>query len=204
MTILLIRHGETALNVGRVLQPADTPLSARGRAQAAALAQRLASMQVRAILSSDLPRAQQTAQAISAACGLEIVFEPLLQERNFGDWRGRPYDSLEQDPLSLDAAPPHGESAAVFEARVAAAFGIVRAHRARLTGPLVVVTHGLVIGAMLGSHVQLPPGRERPGRMANTSLTQCAESPPHLASLVDCTAHLDAALSADPLSLSGG
>ena len=34
MTLLLIRHGETALNVARVLQPADTPLSARGVAQA--------------------------------------------------------------------------------------------------------------------------------------------------------------------------
>ena len=32
-TLLLIRHGETALNVARVLQPADTPLSARGLLQ---------------------------------------------------------------------------------------------------------------------------------------------------------------------------
>ena len=32
----LIRHGETSLNVARVLQPADTPLSARGHAQAVA------------------------------------------------------------------------------------------------------------------------------------------------------------------------
>ena len=41
MNLLLIRHGETALNVPRVLQPADTPLSARGMAQAEALAQLL-------------------------------------------------------------------------------------------------------------------------------------------------------------------
>ena len=39
MTLLIIRHGETPLNVARVLQPADTPLSANGLAQAAALAQ---------------------------------------------------------------------------------------------------------------------------------------------------------------------
>ena len=34
MSIILIRHGETAFNVARVLQPADTPLSERGIAQA--------------------------------------------------------------------------------------------------------------------------------------------------------------------------
>ena len=42
MTILLIRHGETALNAARIVQPADTPLSERGIAQARALARRLA------------------------------------------------------------------------------------------------------------------------------------------------------------------
>ena len=46
MTILLIRHGETALNVSRVLQPADTPLGTRGIAQAEALGARLVSMNV--------------------------------------------------------------------------------------------------------------------------------------------------------------
>jgi len=66
MTILLIRHGETALNVARVLQPADTPLSARGIAQAEALARWLAAMNVCAIVTSDLPRARRTS-AIGAA-----------------------------------------------------------------------------------------------------------------------------------------
>jgi len=61
MSILLIRHGETALNAARVVQPADTPLSERGAAQAAALARRLADFGIAAILSSDLPRAAQTA-----------------------------------------------------------------------------------------------------------------------------------------------
>ena len=74
MTLLLIRHGETALNAARVLQPADTPLSARGAAQAEALAGRLAAWRgaprepggapLAGILSSDLPRALATAEAI--------------------------------------------------------------------------------------------------------------------------------------------
>ena len=64
MAVVLVRHGETALNAARVLQPADTPLSARGVVQAQALARRLAATgRVAAIVSSDLPRAWRTAEA---------------------------------------------------------------------------------------------------------------------------------------------
>ena len=53
MTLLLVRHGETALNASRTLQPAATPLSARGLAQAAAVAARIAALRPAAVLSSD-------------------------------------------------------------------------------------------------------------------------------------------------------
>lgn len=56
MSIILVRHGETALNVSRVLQPPDTPLSQRGQAQARAVALRLADEPVAALVSSDLLR----------------------------------------------------------------------------------------------------------------------------------------------------
>jgi hypothetical protein len=42
MSIILVRHGETALNAARVMQPADTPLSDLGKAQVLAVARRLA------------------------------------------------------------------------------------------------------------------------------------------------------------------
>jgi 2,3-bisphosphoglycerate-dependent phosphoglycerate mutase len=156
MSLLLIRHGETALNVARVLQPADTPLSARGVAQAEALAQRLATLGIGAIVSSDLPRALRTAQAIAAATGAPIETSALLQERNFGDWRGQPYDALAIDPLTLQEAPPGGESVAAFEQRVARAFARVVELQALRGGTLAVVSHGLVIRAMLAALVRLP------------------------------------------------
>ena len=65
MSLFFIRHGETALNVARVLQPSDTPLNERGLAQARALGARLAGSGIAHILSSDLPRALQTGQAIA-------------------------------------------------------------------------------------------------------------------------------------------
>jgi 2,3-bisphosphoglycerate-dependent phosphoglycerate mutase len=204
MTLLLIRHGETALNVARVLQPADTPLSERGLAQARALAARLASMNVRAVVSSDLPRTVQTAQTISAATGAPVETTPLLQERNFGDWRGLPYDGIAGNRLAMNDAPPNGESIAQFEQRVAAAFAHVVARQAAIGGTVAVVTHGLVLRALLASHVALGAGMAGVEHFGNTSLSVIATPAPHIASLVNCTAHLDDATGDNVRALSGG
>ena len=208
MTILLIRHGETALNVARVLQPADTPLSARGIAQAEALARWLAAMNVCAIVTSDLPRARRTAQAIAAATGAAPEATPLLRERNFGDWRGKPYDGMATNPLTMEEAPPNGESMAAFEQRVAQAFAHVVLRHATLGiepgATLAVVTHGLVIRALLATRVQLNAGMTPPAHLGNTSLSIFDATPPHLVSLLNCTLHLDAAAGDDANALSGG
>lgn len=209
--LLIIRHGETPLNAARVMQPVDTPLSERGLAQAAALARRLAAAdgapRPAAIVSSDLPRALATAQALAEALGLPVQTTPLLHERNFGDLRGRPYDSLGFDPLASDAAPPNGESQAAFAARCAAAWAWLLAQRAAAGGPLAIVTHGLVIKQwLLHGPLTLPSGMARPERLANTSLTVAEAAAPFTVARVDCTAHLsaDGGVGEDAHSLSGG
>ena len=204
MSILLIRHGETALNVARVLQPADTPLSLRGVAQAEALAQRLASMRVTAIVSSDLPRALATARAIAAATGAPLETSLLLRERDFGDWRGQPYDGMAVNPLTMLDAPPGGESAAAFAGRVAQAFEYIVRRRAALGGTLAVVTHGLVIRALLASHLSMSVSAELPAHLGNTSLSVVDAQPPYRVTLLNCTRHLDAGSNDDAAALSGG
>ena len=204
MTLLFVRHGETALNAARVMQPADTPLSPRGQAQAQAVAQRLAAMQPVALLSSDLPRALQTAEAIAAATGLPVQTTPLLHERNFGDFRGRPHASFDFDPVTMDEAPPDGESMPEFLDRVVRAFDAAVRLRATLHGPLVVVSHGLVIRALLGPQVALAAGVAPPARIGNTSVTEVEAEPPHRALRVDCLQHLRGAVAEDGQSLSGG
>lgn len=203
MTLLLIRHGETALNVARVLQPPDTPLSERGLAQAEALGRRLAREGVAAILSSDLPRALQTAQAIAMRTGAPIETTPLLQERNFGDWRGRPYEGMSTFPLTMQQAPPNGESMPDFQARVAAAFALAVARQTARGGRLAVVTHGLVIRAVLAT-VRLADGVAAPEHLGNTSLSLVEPRPPFVASLLNCTAHLDEEMRDNARALSGG
>ena len=210
MRILLIRHGETPLNVARVLQPMDTPLSIRGVEQATALARRLMRIQVAAVMSSDLPRARHTAELISAASGAPLEVNELLRERNFGGWRGLAYDRLPENPLTMTDAPPHGESLAAFELRIAHAFACIVRRAAKFEAEggtaLAVVTHGLVIQEMLKTYIQLPAGAEMPMHLGNTSLTIFAARPPHKASLVNGTGHLDVPGGArdDPNALSGG
>ncbi len=66
--VLLVRHGLTATTGTRLTGwTPGIPLDDRGRAQAAALAARLAAVPLDAIISSPLDRCRQTADAIAAA-----------------------------------------------------------------------------------------------------------------------------------------
>jgi broad specificity phosphatase PhoE len=65
-TVLLIRHGETAWNWGKIFRGiADIPLNENGRAQASLLAKALALRRIDAAYSSPLARAQEAAQSSS-------------------------------------------------------------------------------------------------------------------------------------------
>jgi broad specificity phosphatase PhoE len=205
MSIILVRHGETALNAARVLQPAATPLSERGRLQARAVAERVAQNRasVGAIISSDLPRAVETAEAIAAACAMEFDRSPLLQERNFGDLRGTAYDDLDFDPLVMQEAPPGGESVAAFVERVAAALALLCERREALRGDLVVVSHGLVIKTIIERHLALMPGASMPASISNTALTIFAPQAPYQVSVLNCAAHLSDDLREHARALSG-
>ncbi len=204
MAILLLRHGETALNAARVLQPADTPLSERGQAQARALAARLSGGRIAAILSSDLPRALMTAAPLAERCGLSVRTSALLQERNFGALRGRAYDTLGFDPQVMDEAPEGGESTADFARRVRQAFEEMLAQHVGLDGDLAVVTHGLLIRVLLAGALQLDAERLHGLTLANTSVSIFDAAPPHALSLLNCTRHLDVDGDVLPRGLSGG
>jgi probable phosphoglycerate mutase len=188
--IYLIRHGETELNATRVVQPSDTPLNARGQAQAARLALRLSSLGVQHVLCSDLERARMTAQPLQDATNARIEYTPLLQERNFGDLRGRPYAELREDIFARDFVPPGGESWPDFDARVSEAWQRVAALAASVAGNLAVVTHGLVCGSVAGRFLSLPSGHSVPARWGNTSVTSCERAAPHLVQILNCVGHL--------------
>ena len=192
MTILLVRHGETDGNAARILQRPDIPLNERGVRQAEQLARRLSTDRFVHILCSDLLRARMTAAPIAARSGIAIEENPLLQERNFGDLRGTPIAELAEDPFGPHFAPPNGEDWPTFHARVADAFAFIVSNRKKVSGTLVVVTHGLVCRALVERHVRLPEGVLVPERFDNTGITVLHEDEPHEASLINCTRHLAA------------
>jgi broad specificity phosphatase PhoE len=189
--IFLIRHGETVGNASRVVQLPDSPLSPRGIAQAERLARRLAHEGVARIVSSDLARAATTAGILHRATGAPLAFEPLLQERNFGDLRGTAYADLAVDIFDADYAPPGGETWPVFHARVDRAWERVCALAGASGGHLAVVTHGLVCRSLAARRLVLPDGEAAPLRWANTSVTIVEDPAPWRVRLLNCIAHLD-------------
>jgi probable phosphoglycerate mutase len=201
--IILVRHGETALNAAHVVQPEDTPLNARGQAQAELVAARLRELGAAYVLCSDLPRARMTAEPIVHATGASLQHDALLQERNFGDLRGRPYAELKQDIFAPDYVPPNGESWPQFDARVARAWSRVTERAAAVQGNLVVVTHGLVCRSIAHQFLSFPAGEQPPRSWGNTSVTICARVAPHSVALLNCTAHLSALTGNDPNAISG-
>lgn len=119
LTLYLVRHGETDSNAeGRLQGHLPVPLNARGRRQADRLAQRLAGVPLDAILSSDLPRAQQTAEIIATAKGLPVFTDARWREINLGHWQGKLYREVKQAMDAADWHSPSGESRAQMRARV--------------------------------------------------------------------------------------
>lgn len=162
MTILyLIRHGETDWNVEKRWQGhADVPLNERGRQQAIHIAQQLAGVGLAAIYSSDLQRAVETAQALSATTHLVVQIDPRLREIDQGDWQGllaeeveaRYGDILRQRRLEpLDISPPGGETVRQVRDRVLAAIEDIR--RSYPQQKVAIVSHGFAL-ALARVHYQ--------------------------------------------------
>lgn len=189
-TILLIRHGETAWNAERRLQGhLDIALNAEGERQAAALGAALARERVDAIISSDLARARQTAEAIArargpAAAGSSVVQrDPQLRERCYGGFEGLLYSEIAaRFPLEfaawqardIDAVLPpgknQGETFRHFFARVTAA---ILDHAARHPGQtLALVAHGGVLECAYRAALGLPLETPRDFKVHNASINR--------------------------------
>jgi glucosyl-3-phosphoglycerate phosphatase len=167
--LLLVRHGATAFNQERRWQGQhDSPLSVEGRAEAQALAARVAAVHPEAIYSSDLPRARETAAAIAQLTGLEPAFDPRWREVDVGEWLGlTPEEVQGRYPagyarwLAGGTGWEQGESYPEMAARgLAAVREVVEAH-AGATRPVVCVTHGGVIRAIVMHVLGMPPGARR-------------------------------------------
>lgn len=93
--ILLIRHGRVAWNAKSAYTGwTDVPLDECGREEAALVAQRLKTVNLAAVYSSDLCRARNTAEIIASQHPLGVEIEPNLKEVNYGEWEGLSIDEV--------------------------------------------------------------------------------------------------------------
>jgi probable phosphoglycerate mutase len=162
LTLLLVRHGQSEWNAAGLLQgqTPHVPLTELGHRQAAAAAAELvaAGHLPRALISSDLRRAVQTAQHCAARTGLPVATTPALREQGYGVLEGRPSRELWD---LVDWTDPHwsaegGESLAQLHARVA---GYLAELQADPPAPVVaLVTHGDTIRAAQAVVAGLGPG----------------------------------------------
>lgn len=136
--ILLIRHGATP-TTGQVL-PGRAPglhLSERGRAQSREVAERLAGLELQAVYSSPMERAQETAAPTVQAQNLELRTDERLIECEFGEWTGATLSDLYPLPewKSVQQTPsqfrfPGGESFVEMQERMVRCLGdLAERHR---------------------------------------------------------------------------
>jgi len=154
--LILARHGRTEHNAqGRLLGRLDPPLDELGRTQALALADAVVAdaerrgATITAVVTSPLRRTTETATAIAAAAGLEVVADDRWIELDYGDFDGRPLADVPADVWRAwradpTFAPPGGESLADLRVRVEAALSSLGRDGGALdphTADVVVVSH---------------------------------------------------------------
>ncbi|MFI8512209.1 bifunctional RNase H/acid phosphatase [Streptomyces sp. NPDC085460] len=167
-TFVLLRHGETALTPEKRFSGSggsDPGLSEAGHRQAAAVADALAARgTIQHIVSSPLTRCRQTAEAVAARLGLDVVVEPGLRETDFGAWEGLTFAEVRaRYPEDMDAwlASPKaaptggGESFTAVTRRVSAARDRLAAAHAGRT--VLLVSHVTPIKTLVRLALGAPP-----------------------------------------------
>ena len=166
--IYLMRHGETIWNAEKRLQgQQDTPLTAKGVAQAQAFGRALAAdvpdPAACRLIASPLGRAWQTAVLAVTGMGRNpsgIELEPRLMEHAFGAWEGLNQDDLNRDHADALAArladkwnvpATDGESYALVADRVGAWLA-----EQDESETLIVVCHGVIARVLRGLYASMP------------------------------------------------
>ncbi|MEO9327431.1 histidine phosphatase family protein [Gordonia aurantiaca] len=186
--LILLRHGQTEYNASSRMQgQLDTDLSELGVRQANSAAIALAKRQPKAIWSSDLKRARDTAEALAQRTGLTVRTDVRLRETHLGEWQGMTHHEVDAVMPGArvvwrdDATwtPPGGESRVdVANRSIPLVDELIELFPDWGVGdnpeaPVVLVAHGGVIAAMTAALLRLPVDNWPVfGGLANTSWVQ--------------------------------
>ncbi len=161
-TFLLIRHGDTdAVDKVMAGTAPGWHLNERGKQQAEDLALRLANIPIRAIYTSPLERAIETAAPLAKSQGLVPRQVEALGEIRLGRWDGLTIDELAGredwrrfNSFRSGVRAPGGEMMAETQLRMVQQLDCLRARHARET--VAVVSHGDPLRAVLAWYLGIP------------------------------------------------
>lgn len=165
--VILWRHGQTDWNTENRFQGhSDIPLNAVGRYQVKQAARILRDLEPTKIISSDLSRAFNTAEALAELTGLEVIIDRRLRETHGGSWEGKTgaenrANDYERFIRWIDGndepAGGNGEKRSEVAARATEAIrSAIDIDDPALEERLVVVTHGGTARCILGALLDLP------------------------------------------------
>jgi len=199
--IIAVRHGETDWNAtARIQGQQDVGLNERGQWQALQVARALAGEPLAAIYTSDLQRAQATAEPLARAARLALVSEVGLRERHFGDFEGRTFRQIEQELPDEARAwrsrvpewrPPRGgESLLQLRERVSQT--VHRIAKRHAGEAIVMVAHGGVLDALYRVATGQVVNSPRTWELPNGAINRLLWTPGGIAVIGWCdTQHLD-------------
>jgi probable phosphoglycerate mutase len=155
-TVYFVRHGQSIANASAIFQPPDSPLSKTGRRQAASIARRVSRLGAKALLSSTLLRARETAEVIAQAAGLVPEYSDLFVERmKPASINGKPLGDAEAQAIwtewnkTLYTPGARVEDGENFDDLIARADAAVAHLEARAETSIAVVTHGYFFRTMV-------------------------------------------------------
>lgn len=174
LTVLLVRHGETAHTQSKAMSGSSVPgppLAPAGRVQAAKAADLVFRVgrtvwpdvhHPSELRASPMVRTQETAGSVGRRLGLPVVTDPAFAECDFGAWEGRTAAQIEADDRGLlrrfyetaSVAAPGGESLVDVGTRVEEGLGRLLAEGVGRT--VVVVSHAMAIRAAVGVTLGVP------------------------------------------------
>lgn len=157
MKLFFVRHGKDDENyrggwssLGLVPEGVE-----QAKQLASYLGEKKDELGIKKILSSDLPRAKETADILAMELGMPVVTDERLREADNGELAGMPNaEALEKYPglfwstLKPDECYPNGESPNMFFARIKSWLEAFLNMCREEEGNVLVVTHGGVINVV--------------------------------------------------------
>lgn len=157
MKLIVARHGESRWNRQGIIQgQLDSPLTALGQRQVAALSAALEGADVKHIYSSPASRALESARQLAQPFLCQVTTDSRLHERHYGIFQGKRYQDLKEQnreqilPLLAgdpQATIPSGESVSDVCGRSLSFISELSSRHSQDT--VMLVTHGDVLEILI-------------------------------------------------------